>query len=177
MNKSRFDSIYEGLSTVAKKVYEAVPINDGWTPREIQLELSRTGAGVTRDIHVFKGCIESLVRSGIVSESRDGKLRRVKVAKPDVDERPPIESFQRQIQETPMAKQDTKPLTIVPKKLTPIERLAGLSARCSKLMEELRALASDIETAAIEIDEQTAAAEEGAKKLAQLQALLKGIAE
>lgn len=48
--------------------------------------------------------------------------------------------------------------------------------RLSVLALQLKSLAAEIESAAIEIEEQNAVNAEGRKKLEQLQALLKGVA-
>lgn len=79
MNQQRFHSIHDGLSAVAKKVYDAVPIQEAWSIVQIKQELERKQAGVTRDFRIFSGCINSLVNSGIVLEEPKGRFRRVKV--------------------------------------------------------------------------------------------------
>lgn len=161
MNNQRFQSIYEGLSTVCKKVYEAVPIQDAWTAQQIKNELERRQSGVTRDAHVFAGCLNSLVHSGVVTEMPKGKFKRVKVTIKDL-----TQPAQEEKEAPPVTKAEVK---ATPSALSTIDRLSVLAL-------QLKSLAGEIETAALEIEEQNAVNAEGRKKLEQLQALLKGIA-
>lgn len=47
MNHQRFNSIYEGLSSVCQKVYAVVPIQESWTIQQIRAEADRKAIGAT----------------------------------------------------------------------------------------------------------------------------------
>lgn len=53
MNEARFSSIHRGLSSVAQKVYAAVPIADEWAIEAVRRELTRKGH--TIDLHTIRG--------------------------------------------------------------------------------------------------------------------------
>lgn len=159
MNHQRFNSIYEGLSSVCQKVYGVIPIQETWTIQQIRAEADRRALGITRDHHVFGGCVHTLVKCGLVNESPPGKFRRAKVtAKPEPDKQP---------KEPEVSAQPVKQSQST--NLNTIDRLSVLAL-------QLKSLAAEIESAAIEIEEQNAVNAEGRKKLEQLQALLKGVA-
>lgn len=161
MNHQRFNSIYEGLSSVCQKVYAVVPIQESWTIQQIRAEADRKAIGVTRDHQVFGGCIHTLVKCGLVNESPPGKFRRAKITVKQETEKQP------EAKEPEVTPQQTK---------QPAQQALSTIDRLSVLALQLKKLASEIESAAIEIEEQNAVNAEGRKKLEQLQALLKGVA-
>ena len=77
MNEARFSSIHRGLSSVAQKVYAAVPIADEWAIEAVRRELTRKGH--TIDLHTIRGCMSSLVDSGLVTEPSRGQFSRVAI--------------------------------------------------------------------------------------------------
>lgn len=161
MNEARFSSIFNGLTTVAKKVFEAVPIGDAWTAQQIRSELIRQGS--MRDAHIVSGCINTLVNAGLIIERPRGSFRRVEILKK-------FESSisSESVNEAPRKEPKTMTLPSKPQQdISSIDRLAILA-------RQLKLLAGELETAAIEIEEQNAANAEGRKKLQQLQELLKG---
>ena len=67
MNHVRFEMIHRGQTSVAQKVYEAIPIAEAWSLSQINSELGRCGSSIT--YRVVEGCIKALVESGIVIET------------------------------------------------------------------------------------------------------------
>lgn len=171
MNAKKFDSKYKGLTSVAKKVYEAIPINEAWSIAQIIAELSRTG---TRQDHqtVLRICRE-LVEGGLAtmtsSKSRgDGLFMRTKVERTQTPKEEPVMA-----EPTPAPK--TKPADIltlkpVPKKKGPMELLAELASKARQFAEEL-------DNAALEIEQEFQNSEAKSEQLKQLKSLLKGIAD
>ena len=162
-------SLHEGQTSICKKVYSATPISEGWTTNQIMQELMRLG--ISSYHKMVAGCLDSLRRSGLVMESEPGKFSRVpvKAKLPDAPLIKPVQVVQ-QTEEIQMAL-----VTKVTPQSTPIDKLTKLSSRCTAMMSSLKALAEDIDHAALEIEEQFAASAGDTIKLRQLQALLKGL--
>ena len=158
MNEARFSSIHRGLSSVAQKVYAAVPIADEWAIEAVRRELTRKGH--TIDLHTIRGCMSSLVDSGLVTEPSRGQFSRVAIKEAYKAPPKPIKE----------AKQPEKPA--MPKQGA-IDKLTALSARVRAAMSAMKTLADDIDNAALEIEADILKAGEGAQKYKQLQALLK----
>ena len=162
MNEARFSSIHRGLSTVAQKVYAAVPIADEWSIEAVRRELTRKG-GHNIDLHTIRGCMSSLVDSGLVTEPSRGTFSRVAIK----------EAYKAPAEPKPIkeAKQPEKPMP----KQGAIDKLTALSARVRTAMSAMKTLADDIDNAALEIEADILKAGEGAQKYKQLQALLKDL--
>ena len=161
MNEARFSSIHRGLSSVAQKVYAAVPIADEWAIEAVRRELTRKGH--TIDLHTIRGCLSSLVDSGLVTEPSRGQFSRVAIK----------EAYKAPAEPKPIkeAKQPEKPMP----KQGAIDKLTALSARVRTAMSAMKTLADDIDNAALEIEADILKAGEGAQKYKQLQALLKDL--
>ena len=162
MNEARFSSIHRGLSTVAQKVYAAMPIADELSIEAVRWELIRSKGGHTIDLHTIRGCLSSLVASGLVTEPSRGQFSRVAIK----------EAYKAPAEPKPIkeAKQPEKPA--MPKQGA-IDKLTALSARVRTAMSDMKTLADDIDNAALEIEADILKAGEGAQKYKQLQALLK----
>lgn len=155
ISTTKFQAMHRSLTAIAQKVYAAVPASEPWSVSYIHSEMARLGSS-TRDVAIVYGCLNSLKASGLVTEPQRGCFVRVamKPEKSAVQPNP--------IEITPMA--TIKP----PAARSPMTILSELSSR-------FRALADEVETAALEIDELFTAKSAGAEKLAQLQQLLKSI--
>lgn len=145
MNQDKFESIHRGFSAQAKKVYDALPISEPWSPSQIMQELHRKNSGMN-DARVILGCINTMVDAGVVVESPKSKFQRVEVKSKAIKE--PMK----------VAKQDT----------SAIDRL-------SVIAQKLRELAQDMESAALDLAEQVEKNEADTTKMRQLQALLKSL--
>lgn len=163
MNQSKFESLHRGQTGIAKKVYEAVPIQTAMSAPEVTAEMRRLGSNA--DLRVVAGCLCTLLDSGLIQERPKGWFIRtpVRIAEPIAI--PP--------QPEPMKTTALRIATTTP--ASPIERLTAISKRVTAAMDELKAIADDIETAAIEITEQGERAEAKSQKLQQLQELLKSL--
>lgn len=166
MTPTRYQATLSGQTSVAKKVYEHVPALEAWTAIQISQALTRATKS-QMDFKILQGCLKALRESGLIRETQRGMFQRVEV-KEKVEE--------------PMPEADTvKPLpTAMPKAAvscakTPIEILSEISQRVVALNSELKKIASDIETAAIVIEEGMAENEENLGKLKQLQSILKSL--
>lgn len=143
-----------GQSSVARKVFEHVPISEEWASVQVARELNRA-TGSVMDMRVLTGCLMTLKEAGLVRLSASGCFRREPVALPSIPSATPA----------PMK----QPNQVAPsREVSAIDLLAGIA-------KSLRALATEIETAAIAIEESRAKDDGELQKLRQLQALLKGL--
>lgn len=163
INSSKFEIAYKELTAQARKVYDSVPKAESWDASQIIQELHRKGQSMS-DMHVVRGCLNSLIACGLVLESSRGAFTRVEVkekkstALPDTTTQKPKESEHMAIQNSNAS--DAKN--------GPIDRLSGISQR-------LRILATEIDDAAIALAEQTEKGDAETEKLRQLQAILKSL--
>jgi hypothetical protein len=76
MRKSRYDALVASLTSIAHKVFLAVPAQERWPVKAIYAELRRTNA-TSADVRVIEGCVDSLVDTGLVREGPTGFFSRV----------------------------------------------------------------------------------------------------
>lgn len=169
ISRAKFTAIYSGTTSIAKKVYEATPKQDMWTVAQISSEMKRSGTSV--DHRVLSGCLDSLVRSGLVRQPRKGEYRRESIREIESTTHEPETVEQEESAPMP-PKQTPQPAAKTP---NPLDRLEELSQRLVGLAEQLGQLAGDIADAAIDIQVQMDTKNESAAKLKQLQSLLKDI--
>ncbi len=159
MNKAKFNSMFNGLSSQLKKVYEATPISEPWVEQKIHAEIIRSGTSIGGVSIV--GMLNKLKELGLINEPMPGLFIRESITEKVKSkfENEKIE-FQLKIEE-PMTK-------------SPMQQLQELSSQAIQLANLCKKLSSDIETAAINIDDHIAKAAKDSVKLKQLQDLLKG---
>lgn len=164
MNEPRFRAVLAGQTAIAQKVYNAVPISDRWSARQIHDELVRGGA-CSPGLHVMNGCLGRLRDAGLIVGSLiDGYSRT------------PVRERKEKVKEQQTIHAPAPKVAPQPEHRTPLELLAALSDRVSGVMAELKVIASDIDTTALEIAGQMEKHSEDTRKLEQLRALLKGLA-
>ena len=174
MNYARFKAIHHGMTAVAKKVYEAVPMSEAWSHSQIHTEIHRLGYGV--QYNIMSGCLNSLIGAGLVIEPSKGHFKREPVREPAIQlpskpVTPPPQTTPQP--EEPMA--NTAITTTPPKAIAPLDRLMTLASRAVDLSKAAKTLANDIDDAAIAITQEIAATDAQYVKLRQLQALLKEV--
>lgn len=69
----KFRTALAGMTSVAQKVYEAVPIQETWPNSSIHTEMKRRG--MSYDYSVLGGCLKTLVQAGLIKESTQGFTR------------------------------------------------------------------------------------------------------
>lgn len=165
MNPVRHKSIVGGMSVAAQRVLDGVPKEATWDVTVIKRELLRMGRNL--DSRHISGCLNTLVQAGLVIEKPTGMFRQV-----EVKEKPekPIEEKQKMAKTAAIEKQPAATASI-----SPLDRLGKLSARVLMMMEAMKLLASDIDTAALEIAEEISAGDADMQKLKQLQSILKSL--
>lgn len=162
VNQSKFEQAHRGLSAIAKKVFDSVPISEAWNTPAISADMRRLGSGGA-DSRVVLGCLNTLIEAGIVKEVSKGAFQRIEIrekAEPVVTNKP-MEPSQMSIRAIQPVAQPIQPVT-------PIDRLSKFAVR-------LRDLANDMETAALELAEQAEKNDAETAKMRQLQQILKSL--
>lgn len=160
MTATRIRILENQQTGVAKKVYDAVPINEAWPSKSIVAELTRQGQ--VRDFSIIEGCLNTLKEVGLIKEMSPGHFQRVK---------PKAE---------PMS---TKPLNpVIPPNSSikgeptePVDRLAAIGTKLRGLSQMFLELADDIDEAALAFEEKTSGNDEELAKLRQLKNVLKSL--
>ena len=181
MNQTKLDNAKRGLSSIAKKVYDALPLNSHWTATQVAQEMHRLGTCGRPDLHIIRGCINTLIESGLAIENEQNRFCRLPVrekcvAPPNVvpihPTTPPEPPIMR-----PIALAEKPPAPAI-EKLKPVSLLDVMSSvakRAAALAGELNCLALDIESAALDAAVQLEVTEQDLVKYRQLQSLLKGM--
>lgn len=182
MNQARLSSLLEGLSGIALKVYEAVPIAETWTKKQIAAELMRTG--VRTDLRIIEGCLASLVDRKLIRErgvggASGGSFTREAIHTP----RPAVEGGDKKATEATrpvmhlasVNKITEKAIEMPAKDKTPIEIIEGLTSYVDGAIKSLQSLRSELDAAAVSIEDMFIDAEKRNEKLNQLQTLLKSL--
>lgn len=182
MKESRQRQLLEGQSSVARKVFEGVPIQEAW-PENAIFSAVRT-AGVTIASHAVRGCLLDMKDVGLIKEPVKGQFQREPV-------HPPLRLREIQAKAAmPQTTNQTKPIAIEPTmpttttkktEVTPFDLLGSvvteLTLLASEFSERLRALSLRVEEVALSVEAQR---EDDAKIIAkanQLKDLLKGFGE
>ena len=164
MNAKKFESTYQGLTSIAKKVFDVCPIAEPWPINKIVSEMARQGSN--QDHRVVLGAIRDLCGRKLVHEVGTGMYQRIKIEAKPIEKKAMTGS-------APAPKQ--KPADVVAikaqtKKKGPIELLAELASKARQFAEE-------IDNAALEIEQEFQNSEAKSDQLKQLKSLLKGIAD
>jgi hypothetical protein len=176
MSQARFNSVYSGLTAIAKKVYEAVPIAETWSIPQIIGELERTG--FRHEYRSVAGCLATLLNAGLVQETSKGKFCREPIREKTIAPK------EEAMKAAPVPAVAVSPAPAVraavavpaPQK-SPIDRLGELAARVAAMAGSLKELASDISDAAIDVEAQVEQNEAAMAKVKQLQSILKSLGE
>ena len=166
ISKTRFKQMFNTLNAPVKKVYEAVPASEAWTSTQIIAEISRLGYSM-RDSKAIIGCLDTLKRQGLIQEPERGSFIRI-----EVKETTTFDKFIEETKEKTMA--TSKPVTQI--KQSNLDRLINLSEKANGLAAQMKAMATELENVALEIEAEIQENSTSAQKLKQLQELLKGVA-
>lgn len=144
----------QGQTSIAQKVFEFVPIAESWGMSQIATAMY-TATRSRIDPRILGGVMVALKNAGLVRESAGSTYRR-----------------------EPINNKEAAPVTTTPKTHPPAAPAAPSSAidLLAGIAKSMRALAGEIESAALAIEEGQSKTTEEVQKLRQLQALLKGLA-
>lgn len=161
MNAARMQSIIHGLTGIARKVYDTVPIQEGWTLAQVSAELGRNG--LVYEHAKVHGCLRSLKEQGLIREC-DGQFQRIEQRPRLVATRTPTTTPQEHNMPAPTSSD-------------PMANLAEIAATLREQARQLLAKADALDAAAIDVAETIERSGEDSAKLRQLQALLKDISK
>lgn len=164
---SRQQSLYRGMNSAAKKVYDVVPMQEWWTIGKIMKELERQGS--VQQHKGVNGCLGYMLSVGLVDKNKTDEFQRVpvKIATVMPDD-PPLAPppTKEQIEMATIPENGTlNPLAI----LSVLgQRARDIAQRASDLEDDALKLSNDIETAALEA---SVSMDKDAKELTQLRQL------
>lgn len=143
-----------GQTTIAQKVFQAVPVAEAWTAAQISTALNRA-TGSRMDQHTLQGCLRALADAGLVRATEHGVLYQ----------RAPVSA-------APATPPKTKEVTVTQPATTQPAPPASAIDLLGSLSQKMRALADEVDAAALALEEEQSRSTEGAAKLKQLKALL-----
>lgn len=171
MNKHlRNELSLDGMSGVAKKVFEFVPIGEAWNSTRIGSEIARV-TNATVDRKTLDGCLSALTEAKLIRETSRGLFQRAP-EKPRMVE-PLLPRLIRG--DMPGVAQDEAAQPPAPTG-NALDRLAAAAHRMRELAGEYTALANEVENIALDAEKQIEAAQQDGEKARQLRALLKDFA-
>lgn len=172
MKEERFQSLMAGQSTIARKVYSAIPKIEAWSVSQIRQELSRLGISIEH--RTVDGAIHQLVEAKLVTAIPGDRYRCLPVKLKSQT----VKSFE----EVPeiMKQEPTPPAApaapAVPVVQTPaVDRLIHLADALSTTGKMLITMSTDLTDIADSISRTNDADQANLQRLRQLQDLLRGI--
>lgn len=169
MNQSKMQRLLAGQSATARKVFEAVPIQEPWSAQKIRAELERTGAsGCT--ISVVRACVCQLYEAGLIRQPIPGLYLREAI-----ELKPQASDVKEPVMNASLQPKETQPTGT----RCPLDLLGELSAEAVSISEDfskrMRGLAQKIDSTALAIAQDQERNTESLAKLQQLQQLLKSL--
>lgn len=182
MNPIKINAVLASQTTLARRIYEAVPIQEPWHIREIRQHIE----GCTAEHRVIRGALRDLQDAGLVRENPPSHFVRVHRPRQAAKPKPEQPREEAAPQDTQQSTQQQSEQTMT-KKSTPhteqsnIEILAGIAADVFTLAGEMQkrmgAIAKRIEDAALKIEHDRELDADKLAKLQQLQTLLKTLGQ
>lgn len=177
MNEARFQAVYEGQTALARKVYDALPLEEFWTPGQVVTEIRRKGLSVTGDTRALEWALSQLQSAHLIVKAGRDTYRRAEIVNPVVKESPKMAAAP-----TPVIADTTKPapaapaqLKTAPTKAPAYDRLIDLARDAAELSQRLAGLARDIDDALLDLDQELEAGREEVARVRQISALLKAM--
>ena len=167
MQAAKLQRKEEGLTSIARKVLDAVPIQEVWNKDQIGAEVRRRGTCTDRK--VIDGCLGGLVDSGLVKERPVGHFTRAVARAPAVTTEKTIQMPKKEIA---MPATNVRPIAAAQtESATPSDMLT----RLANLGALLRRAADEVDAVALEVEDRVKSAGEDGEKLRQLQSTLRGL--
>lgn len=166
MTATRIRILENQQTSVAKKVYGAVPINEAWSLKAIAAELTRQGH--VRDLSIVGGCLNTLKEVGLVKETAPGHFQCMKP-------KPTVEKATEPMSTKPLSPVIPPNSSIKSEPTEPMDCLVAISTKLRGLSQMLIELADDIDEATLAFEEKVSGNDEELAKLRQLKGLLKSL--
>ena len=159
--EAQINRILDTQTSIARHVYEAVPIGSQWATNQIWGEMKRLNHNI--DMRRLEGCLSTLVGSKLIKERPKGFYQRVPVRQTVTLKVGSPEAHQIKTEEKPMAeKQAREPVTI----------MAEITAEMNGLVKDMTELAERFEIAALEMQESIEKSTAEDQELVELKRLL-----
>ena len=172
MTPAKKEALLQGQTSIARKIYECVPIQEAWPTHQIAQALKAT-AGATTDMRRVQACLSDLADAGLIREPQRRSFQRVEVK--DKPKTPELKMPANQ----PLT---TSTATPVEPKSNALDRIAGLAGELSDIADHLRQrlmrvtkIAKELEDVALAVEQERESSNESLAKLSQLKDLLKGL--
>lgn len=175
MNPARYSEHERNLSGVARRVFEATPITDGWTVSQITTELGRGGSRI--DVRIVSGCLNSMRDQGLVKEAAGGLWTRIA---PRVVQAPALRVVEPEHTTTTYRSGNSMKTTqqkTEPEQAEPLVSIGTLAHRLRATGKALIEWADELEAVGLAFEERVEKANQDGVRLRQLQALLKGLSD
>lgn len=166
MNFARYHDTVAGLSAIAQKVLECVPIQTHWTAPQITAELYRL-YGSSPSLHVIEGCLACLIDSKLAQKHGNMYSRKappMKKEPPKLCPPPEKEPSMPSTQQLPATTDD---------KLSVDKQLLALCEEAAEMARTMQRFVSKLENVALQVAEQAERHKEETSLLAHLRFFLK----
>ena len=171
MNETRFKSIVAGLTSTAKKVFDAVPNETYWSSTRIQSEMFRSGSSLDRS--KIEGSLRNLVELSIVIEPKPGLFSRIKSPDKAIKKKSPIKT--EDLPTTCFDKPFQEEKKIMTENAKPFDAVREVAIKFLDVAKTINALASEIDLKLADVEKHMATNDQDTAKLKQLQVLLKSL--
>ncbi|WP_395066163.1 hypothetical protein [Paraburkholderia silvatlantica] len=176
MTPAKNRAALQGQTTIARKVYDLVPMQEAWPASRIYGLLAKNA---NIDLSIVLGCLTSLKDTGLVRDVGNQTWQRVPVrGEIHAQGYQPEEQGAMPPPPAPAGERPNLTLAQAPAqdpKPAPLDLLAGIALQLRDLGKAIASVASEIESAALVIAEGNSETEANLDKLRQLQTLLKSL--
>lgn len=162
MNASKLARLESSLNASARKVLDAVPMQEPWSKTQIVAELKRQGRSATPEVVI--GCLGHLTETGLIKEPTRGNFIRVPARQPSPTEK-----------ELPTVPSTATPIALQPVKAAAQAEVPDTLTRLANLGALLRRAADEVDSLALDVEERVRVAGQGDEELRKMKAVLKKI--
>lgn len=173
MNDSKLQQKLQGQSSTARKVYEAVSMQEPWTTTQIANEYKRLNNGAAPPVHMLRACLGALDDAGLIARFSadgivEGLFKRTKVRETTG------EANSSAIKHIPnLATPKAPALTTAQATKAPAKTEESVLDVLGALAKKCRGIADEIDAAALAIDETNLKNADKLKMIEQFKTLFK----
>ncbi|WP_045194475.1 hypothetical protein [Pseudomonas sp. 2(2015)] len=166
VTESRQQQMLAGQSSLARKVFEVVPIQEAWHATDIHGALRSAGSSSSQ-FRAVRACLGELKDAGLIREPVNSHFQRTA-------------SANKTQKEQPMAKETAQKVVAIKKpEAGSLDVLASLSSEVIAMADDfgqrMRKMAARIEEVALSVEAEREGNSEQLEKLKQLQSILKSL--
>lgn len=145
------------VTAISRRLLEAVPFNEPWGTDKVLAEYSRLNGGLSMDRHKGAWCLSQLIEAGLVRSPMQHHFQRVQA-------RPALAAV-KQTQEAAVPVAKPEPPTV-------LQQLESMARSMRQQAAALTAQADELESLALQMEEERQRDDGAAQQLAQLRKLL-----